>query len=168
MAPTPIIRSSRYQASRAPSWCSESYPRSLPRLSVPPTLSLASLSPRWPCSDGTLSRLCSVCCSPILCATFVCRAELVLQCCDCAVGCSPAPMRAGRPCAAVSAPSASDERCDSRSPHRRRWRRMRCQLWPMRWDCRSVRQAMQPAMNGASAIKCWWPALTSLRARVCA
>ena len=57
------------------------------------------------------------------------------------------PMRAGRPCAAVSAPSASDERCDSRSPHRRRWRRMRCQLWPMRWDCRSVRQAMQPAMN---------------------
>ena len=33
-----------------------------------------------PCSDGTLSRLCSVCCSPILCATFVCRAELVLQC----------------------------------------------------------------------------------------
>ena len=51
------------------------------------------------------------------------------------------------PYAAVSAPSASDERCDSRSPHRRRWRRMRCQLWPMRWDCRSVRQAMQPAMN---------------------
>ena len=42
-------------------------------------------------------KLCSVCCSPILCATFVCRAELVLQCCDCAVGCSPAPMRAGRP-----------------------------------------------------------------------
>ena len=33
---------------------------------------------------------------PILCATFVCGAELVLQCCDCAVGCSPAPMRAGR------------------------------------------------------------------------
>ena len=26
----------------------------------------------------------------------------------------------------------SDERCDSRLPHRRRWRRMRCQLWPMR------------------------------------
>ena len=50
-------------------------------------------------------------------------------------------------CAAVSAPSASDERCDSRLPHRRRRRRMRCQLWPMRWDCRSVRQAMQPAMN---------------------
>ena len=44
------------------------------------------------------------------------------------VGCSPAPMRAGRPCAAVSAPSASDERCDSRLPHRRRRRRMRCQL----------------------------------------
>ena len=80
-----------------------------------------------------------------LCATFVCRAELVLQCCDCAVGFSPAPMRAGRPCAAVSAPSASNEGCDSRLPHRRRWRRMRCQLWPMRWDCRSVRQAMQPA-----------------------
>ena len=37
MAPTPIIRSSRYQASRAPSWCSESCTRSLPRLSVPPT-----------------------------------------------------------------------------------------------------------------------------------
>ena len=36
----------------------------------------------------------------------------MLQCCDYAVGCSPAPMRAGRPCAAVSAPSASDERCD--------------------------------------------------------
>ncbi len=95
----------------------------------------------------SLRCLLSVCCSPILCATFVCRAELVLQCCDCAVGCSPAPMRAGRPCAAVSAPSASDERCDSRLPHRRRRRRMRCQLWPMRWDCRSVRQAMQPAMN---------------------
>ena len=44
-------------------------------------------------------------------------------------------------------PRLSDERCDSRSPHRRRRRRMRCQLWPMRWDCRSVRQAMQPAMN---------------------
>ena len=126
-AATFVIRSSRYQASREPLLCSESCTRSLPRLFVPPTLSLASLSPRWPCSDGTLSRPCSVYCSPILCATFVCRAELVLKCCDCAVGCSPAPMRAGRLFVAVSAPSASDEHGDSRPPHRRRRRRMRCQ-----------------------------------------
>jgi site-specific recombinase XerD len=65
------------------------------------------------------------------------RAELVLQCCDCAVGCSPDPMRARRPCAAVSAPSASAERCDSRSPHRRRWRRMRYRLLQMKSDCRA-------------------------------
>jgi len=147
LTPTPIIRSSRYQASRAPSWRSEPCTRSLPRPSVPKALWLASPSPRWPCSDGTLSRLCSVCCSPILCATFVYRADLVLQCCDCAVGCSPDPMRTGRPCAAVSAPSASDARCDSRSPHRCRWRRMRYRLLQMKSDYRSARQAMQLAMN---------------------
>ncbi len=143
----PIIRSSCYQASRWPSWRSESCTRSLPQLSVPPTLSLASPSQRSPCSDGTLSRLCSVCCSPILCATFVCQAELVLKCFDCAVGCSPAPMQGGRLFVAGTSTSVSDERGDSRALHRRRWRRMRCQLWPMRWECRSVRQAMQPAMN---------------------
>ena len=35
-----------------------------------------------------------------------------------------APLRGG-----ISTLGRSDERCDSRSPHRRRWRRMRCQLW---------------------------------------
>ena len=49
---------------------------------------------------------------------FLKAIELVLKCFDCAVGCSPAPMQAERLFVAVSAPSASDERGDSRSPHR--------------------------------------------------
>ena len=147
MASTLLIRASRHQASREPSSCSESYTRSLPRLSAPPALSLASPGPRWPCSDRTLSRLCSACCNPIRCASCVCRRGLALECCDCALAPSLTPMQAGRRFAAVSIPSASDSYCDSRSLPRH-WRcRMQCRLAPRKSDGRSARQATRRAMN---------------------
>ena len=153
LAATAIIRSSRYQASRAPSLCLESCTRSSTRLAVTQVLSLASRGPGWLCSDGMSSQPCSVCCSPIRCATCVCRAALVLECCGCVPAWLPTPMQAGHPFAEESAPLENDRRDDRRLPHRRRWHRMQHRLALTQWDDRSVRQAMPPASNRWRS--CW-------------
>ena len=111
------------------------------------------LSPRWPCSDGTLSRLCTVCCSPIRCATCVFRAGLSLECCGCVPEHSQTPMQAGHPFSEESGPLVIDRCGDCRLPHRRRRHRTQRRLALMQSDARSVRQATPAASNRGRF--CW-------------
>ena len=103
------------------------------------------------CNGGMSSRPCSVCCSPIRCATCAFRAALALECCGCVPESSLTSMQAGRLSSERSVPWVSDRRGDSRLPHRRRGHRMQHRLALMQWDGRSGRSVNPPASNRGHA-----------------